>query len=124
MLSIEDVKAIHDAVLETEVGASGDYGDDRLGGALGRVNNQIMYDGVDDIFDIASWYVEAIAKGHCFIDANKRTALSAALAFLEWQGVPVLEDERLAYAVESLVKGEISREELALIFNALAVFVE
>ncbi|HHY0551935.1 TPA: type II toxin-antitoxin system death-on-curing family toxin [Vibrio parahaemolyticus] len=119
-LTVDDVIAIHDALLDTEKGAHGYYGDDRLGGALGRVDNQIMYEGVDDIYDIAAWYVEVIARGHCFVDANKRTALSAALGFLEWNDVSIGEDERLGYAVESLVKREISRDDLATIFSALS----
>ncbi|PMS91963.1 type II toxin-antitoxin system death-on-curing family toxin [Vibrio parahaemolyticus] len=120
-LTIDDVIAIHDALLETEKGAHGYYGDDRLGGALGRVDNQVMYQGIDDIFDIASWYVEVIARGHCFVDANKRTALSAALSFFEWNDVSISEDERLGYAVESLVKREINRDDLAIIFSSLSV---
>ncbi|MCG9660598.1 hypothetical protein [Vibrio mediterranei] len=62
-LSIDDVVTIHDSILETERGAAGYHGDDRLGGALGRIDNQIQYNGLDDVFDIAAWYVEAIAMG-------------------------------------------------------------
>jgi death-on-curing family protein len=36
--------------------------------------NRILYAELDDIFDIAAMYAVAIARGHVFNDANKRTA--------------------------------------------------
>lgn len=120
-INIEDVIAIHDAILETEKGVSGYHGDNRLGGALSRIQFQLEYGDVNDIFDIAAWYVEAIAMGHCFADANKRTALTTALTFLEWNEVSTKTDDRLASVVEDLVKKEITRDDLATIFSNLVL---
>lgn len=39
---IEQVKQIHDLILETEAGLQGYYGDDKLGGALGRIDDHIV----------------------------------------------------------------------------------
>ncbi|EHH1079224.1 type II toxin-antitoxin system death-on-curing family toxin [Vibrio parahaemolyticus] len=51
----------------------------RLGGALGRIDDHIYYNDLNEVYDIAALYIEAIAKGHCFADANKRTSLVVGL---------------------------------------------
>lgn len=49
----------------------------------------MYYNQVDDVFEIAAWYGVAIAKGHAFVDGNKRTGLSVMLAFLQMQGIDI-----------------------------------
>ncbi|MCX8941266.1 type II toxin-antitoxin system death-on-curing family toxin [Vibrio parahaemolyticus] len=120
-LTTDDVINIHDTILDTERGLHGYHGDNALGGALGRIENQVNYGGIDDVFEIAAWYVESIARGHCFADANKRTALVSALTYLELNDITIPDDERLADMVEDLVKREITREDVALIFEAMAL---
>ncbi|WP_261318313.1 type II toxin-antitoxin system death-on-curing family toxin [Burkholderia cepacia] len=44
--------------------------------ALHRVENHAHYAGLDDVFGIAATYATAIARGHVFNDANKRTGLT------------------------------------------------
>ncbi|EHV5556834.1 type II toxin-antitoxin system death-on-curing family toxin [Vibrio parahaemolyticus] len=120
LLSIDDVIQIHDEILETEPGRIGYHGDDSLGGALGRIENQVLYGDLEDIYEIAAFYVEAISMGHCFADANKRTALTSALTFLEIHGITIKDDSRLADAVEDLVKRQVNRNDLAEIFVYLS----
>ena len=45
-----------------------------------RVHNRLQYGFISDAYDLAACYATFIAKGHCFNDANKRTA--SAVLFL------------------------------------------
>jgi len=77
-----------------------------------RIENHAHYAGLDDAFDIAGMYAEAIARGHVFNDGNKRTALACALAYLREQGItlpasPELEELTVLLA-ESKGKDAIS----------------
>ncbi len=42
-----------------------------------------------DLYDMAAAYLYHLAKNHPFVDGNKRTALIAALVFLDLNGVDV-----------------------------------
>ncbi|HIA76256.1 MAG TPA: type II toxin-antitoxin system death-on-curing family toxin [Dehalococcoidia bacterium] len=59
------------------------------------------------IFHKAAGYLYFIIKEHCFIDGNKRTALAAAVTFLEWNDIlfdPEDDDdvyERISYFAKS-----------------------
>ena len=44
---------------------------------------------IGDVFDLAAAYAEAIARGHCFNDGNKRTAFETMVVALEMNGVAV-----------------------------------
>jgi death-on-curing protein len=55
---------------------------------LARVENRIAYGLIDDVFDLAAAYAVAIAQGHCFNDANKRTAYRALQICLVANGGP------------------------------------
>ena len=54
--------------------------DKSLDAVLERVHNRLQYGFITDAYDLAACYATFIAKGHCFNDANKRTA--AATLFL------------------------------------------
>lgn len=89
MIGIGFVRAVHDEILkQTGVGRDGIHLE-RLGAVLGRIEQQMYYNQVDDVFEIAAWYGVAIAKGHAFVDGNKRTGLSVMLAFLQMQGIDI-----------------------------------
>ncbi len=87
-LTDEMVIAIHDAVLNPGE-LSGLALDKSLAGALGRVENRIAYGLIEDVFDLAAAYVIAISQGHCFNDANKRTAHQAMDVCLALNGVEI-----------------------------------
>lgn len=67
------VVAIHDQVLNPGE-LPGLALDKSLEGALARVENRLAYVMIGDAYDLAAAYAVAIAQGHCFNDANKRTA--------------------------------------------------
>jgi death-on-curing protein len=79
------VEAIHDEVLNAGE-LAGRARDKSLEGALARVEHRVAYGMIDDAFDLAAMYAVAIAMGHCFNDANKRTAFRAMNAALAMNG--------------------------------------
>ena len=88
LLDVEQVETLHDLVLNPGE-LSGKARDKSLDGALARVDNRLVYGMIEDVFDLAAAYAEAIAQGHCFNDANKRTAYRAMIVCLTLNGVSV-----------------------------------
>jgi death on curing protein len=88
VLSAELVGLIHDQVLNPGE-LSGRARDKSLEGALARVENRLAYDMIGDAYDLAAAYAVAIAQGHCFNDANKRTAHQAMDVCLDLNGVQI-----------------------------------
>lgn len=88
-------------------------------GALGRIDNAIVYDGLDDIVEIAAKYTASIAVAHALPDANKRTGLMVALEYLSLNDYELTSDnELLADAVRDLVLADISETDFADILYA------
>jgi death-on-curing protein len=86
LLTIDDVVAIHDYVLddhELQGLAAGKF----LDGALGRVENRLKYGLITDVFELAAAYAAAISQAHCFNDGNKRTAFQVMDVVLDLTGV-------------------------------------
>ena len=86
LLTVDLVDAIHDAVLNPGE-LTGRAQHKSLEGALARVENRLAYGMINDVFDLAAAYAIAIAQGHCFNDANKRTAHLAMDICLDLNGV-------------------------------------
>ncbi|MDQ1816355.1 type II toxin-antitoxin system death-on-curing family toxin [Massilia sp. CCM 9210] len=111
---------IHDLILSAEPGLVGGHGEGPVEGALARVENRIHYDGLDDIFEIAAMYAVAIARGHVFNDANKRTALVTALTYLSLQGVELAREPFLEEIMVWVANGELDVEDLSLVLYSIA----
>lgn len=101
LLSPSLVEALHDAALNPGE-LPGRALDKSLEGALARVENRLAYDLIGDAFDLAAAYAAAIAQGHCFNDANKRTAFDAMNFCLELHGVFV--DWSIKEAGDQIIK--------------------
>jgi death-on-curing protein len=87
--------------------------------ALGRIDNAIVYDGLDDIFEIAAKYAASIAIAHALPDANKRTGLIVALEYLSLNEYELTSDNDLmADAVKDLVLGIINENDFADVLYA------
>ncbi|MDB5659926.1 MAG: type toxin-antitoxin system death-on-curing family toxin [Cypionkella sp.] len=86
--SPELVEAIHDAVLNPGE-LQGRALNKALEGALARVDNRLAYGMIDDAFALAAAYAIAISQGHCFNDANKRTAHQSMDVCLDLNGVQI-----------------------------------
>ncbi|MGR6834772.1 type II toxin-antitoxin system death-on-curing family toxin [Aliivibrio wodanis] len=115
----ERVVEINSFILDTEPGMKGRIDIQKLQGALGRIDNAIVYEGLDDIFEIAAKYTASIAISHSLPDANKRTGLVVALEYLSLNDYELVSDnDLLANAVRDLVIGEISEHDFADILYA------
>ena len=114
-LTAEAVMEIHDEVLTESGGLPGMSPDKSLEAALYRIENHAFYGGVTGIFDIAALYGIAIAQGHVFNDANKRTAFLSMITFLDQNGfdliVPPSEvvDVMVDVAEDRMTMAELSR---------------
>lgn len=117
------VVEIHDELLRTEPGLPGLAGGGiaALKSALHRVADRAFYDDLDDIFGIAAMYAIAIARGHLFNDANKRTALVVALTYLDLQDIAVRRNPELEDIMVEVAEGVIELDQLAAIFVAFAL---
>ncbi len=101
LLNAKVVDAIHDAVLNPGE-LQGMAGDKSLEGVLARVDNRLVYGMITDAFDLAADYCVAVASGHVFNDARKRTAHQSMDICLALNGIEIDHE-----AVEA---GDIKRE--------------
>lgn len=116
-ISLDFVIAVHDEILRlTGVGRAG-VDIERLASVLARIEQQIHYNQINDIFEIAAWYAIVIAKGHAFVDGNKRTGLAVMLTYLDIQGCSIEDhthlDDLMVAVVESQQPHEVIAVELA-----------
>jgi death on curing protein len=81
----DDIDEIHHASINKFGGSHGVRDSGLIDSALGSAKNAWYYGG-GDVFDIAAAYAFHIAESQAFIDGNKRTALGAALVFLDRNG--------------------------------------
>ena len=115
----ERVVEINALILSIEPGMKGAVDIPKLQGALSRIDNSIVYQGLDDVFEIAAKYTACIAVSHACPDANKRTGLAVALEYLSLNDYEITEDnELLANAVRDLVLQEITETDFADILYA------
>ncbi len=92
--SIEEVVAIHDALIRETGGSMGLRDPGALASAMMRP--QMGY--YDDIMEEAAAMLESLAMNHPFVDGNKRTALAVTDAFLRLNGKFIECDSEEAYA--------------------------
>ena len=98
-LRLIDVLAIHDLQIEIFGGATGFRDAGQLESALFRPQSGYYQDLIAEA--AALW--ESLSQNHPFVDGNKRTALVAAVAFLEWNGLIVtVSDETMKDFVSGL----------------------
>lgn len=115
----ERVIEINTFILENEPGMKGIIDIPKLQGALGRIDNAILYNSLDDIFEIAAKYTASIAISHALPDANKRTGLIVALEYLSLNDFELTGDNDLiADAVKDLVIGNINENDFADVLYA------
>ena len=112
-ITTEFVITVHDEILhQTQIGRAGVHLE-RLEAVLGRVEQQIYYQQLDNIFEISAWYGIALSKGHAFVDGNKRTALAVMLTFLEIQGVDIPYNSGLDDLMVDIVESHHEHEALS-----------
>lgn len=113
LLAPDQVEALHDMVLN-DGELPGRARDKSLEGALARVDNRLIYGMIGDVFDLAAAYATAIATGHCFNDANKRTAYRTMLVCLRLNGMTITHGtEEAGDRIIALAQGLIGEEAMA-----------
>lgn len=94
LLTVDDVVAIHDYVLDGHE-LPGLAGGKFLDGALGRVENRLNYGLITDVFELAASYAAAISQADCFNDGNKRTVFQVMDVVLDLNGVQMPWDKEV-----------------------------
>ncbi len=113
LLTPDLVRAIHDEVLNPGE-LAGEARDKSLEGALGRVDNRLAYGMIGEIFDLAAAYAVAVATGHVFNDANKRTAFRVMNAALAFNGVRIAWDvDEIGPLIVAVAQGAVDEMDLA-----------
>ena len=86
---LREVKSLQVGLFVDENELQGRSADKSLESTTARVNNRLAYGLIGDVFDLAAAYAAAIAQGHCFRDANKRTAFQTMDVVLELNGINI-----------------------------------
>jgi death-on-curing protein len=110
-LTLDEVLSLHAEQIRLFGGLSGIRDLGLLLSATGGV--EATFDGAflhETIFSMAAAYLYGICRNHPFLDGNKRTAVAAALTFLEMNGLEVDADEDAFYdLVIGVTEGRVSK---------------
>jgi len=110
-LTLDEVLSLHSEQIGQFGGSSGIRDIGLLQSPVGSV--EATFGGAflhETIFAMAAAYLYGICRNHPFIDGNKRTAVAAALTFLELNGVEVDADENAFYdLVIGVAEGRVSK---------------
>ena len=114
----ERVDALHCQSLEEHGGQDGIRNEHGLESALAQPMNVFFY-GQGDMFDLAAAYAYHIAENQPFIDGNKRTAVTTALAFLELNGIATsaITNVQLYDAMIGIAEKRLDKAGLAEVFR-------
>ena len=122
-LSVDEVVSLHDDQVSLFGGAGGIRDMGLLASAVAvpesSFNGQFLH---EDVFHMAAAYAFHITENHPFIDGNKRTALNAALVFLDLNGWLVVDPAGHLYeAMVALSSHGLDKDGFAKLFRALSV---
>jgi death-on-curing protein len=122
-LSLDDILALHDMQIERFGGAPGIRDRGLLESAVAMP--QASFGGAfvhQSLYEMAAAYAFHIAENQPFIDGNKRTALVAALVFLDWHQIEVEEPgEELYHAMIQLAEKKLDKTGLSHLFERLSM---
>lgn len=118
-LTTDQVLVLHEVQLQLFRGSSGLRDIGLLQSAIG--NAEATFAGVflnETLFEMAAAYLYGICRNHPFVDGNKRTAASAALTFLNLNGIGIEADEDDLYdLVIAVAEGRVSKAAVAVFFE-------
>ena len=122
-LSLEDVLDLHDDQLRLFGGAAGIRDHNALESAVAMPAS--TFDGAflhGDLFLMAAAYAFHLAENQPFLDGNKRTALNAALVFLDINGWIIVDpDNRLYEAMIAVSARQLDKLGLSNLLRLLAI---
>ena len=115
----DEVIRLHDRAEQTFGGLPGFASPGRIEALIARVSNYAAYENVCDLHALAAMYCIAIARGHAFVEGNKRTALNASILFCLRNGVRLHSMTGLDEVVVKAACGDILLAELTEYFRNL-----
>src|SRR5437588_2394310 len=80
------IERLHESSLAEFGGSAGVRDEGLIDSALASAKNTFFY-AQGNLFDIAATYAFHLAEAQAFVDGNKRTAIGAALIFLDVNGI-------------------------------------
>ena len=121
-LTLDQVLGLHADQIHLFGGSGGIRDLGLLQSAIGNVQatfgGQFLH---ETLFEMAAAYLYGICRNHPFIDGNKRTAIDAALTFLDLNGVEITATEDDLYdLVLAVAEGRISKAVVAVFFEQRA----
>ena len=118
-ITAEQVVAIHERViLSHELQGAAD--NRPVEAVIGRIENRLAYGLIVDVYDLAACYACFIAIGHCFHDANKRTAHTAMQLIMKLNGTQLDYDiKSIGDMIIKAAQGIIEETELAAYLRSL-----
>ena len=113
-LDSQDLYVLHNQLLARFGGLEGIRDERLLESALYRPVQKFQYEPKSTLAELAASYSYGIARNHPFFDGNKRSALLAAIVFLEINGMKfnATEEEAVLETI-ALAAGERTEEEYA-----------
>ena len=108
------IEYIHFEQIQVHGGTHGLRDEAALESALAHPKNKWEYQEGVDLSLLAAAYGYGLAKGHPFLDGNKRVALMAMYVFLGTNGMELDADEAEAVGIIlDLARGEVTEDSLA-----------
>jgi len=120
-LDIQHIKELHAGSLRGWGGRNGLRDESSLAAAVKQPMTTFHYKECD-LYDISAFYCFHISEAQAFIDGNKRTAVAAALLFLELNGVNTTDQDitvSMYDAVIAIAENKINVDQLADIIRKL-----
>ncbi|WP_034500123.1 type II toxin-antitoxin system death-on-curing family toxin [Buttiauxella agrestis] len=117
-LTTTDVITIHDRMISVYGGLHGFADVGRIESMITRILNRHIYEGEKDVYILASAYLLAIARGHCFNDGNKRTAFASAIMFLRRNGILIMYSTEHEELTVEAAKGSLDVWQIAEVLKS------
>lgn len=113
-INAAELRHIHDVMLELYGGLKGEKDPGMIDYVCEKpfleIFNQEQYPSIDEK---AAVFMCAIAKGHYFLDANKRTAAMAVYTFLMKDGFEIIvSNENLFHTCQNVAKGNLREKDV------------
>ena len=120
--SVTEILSLHAETLKRYGGADGlrdaSLLDSALAQPMATFGGKFLH---EDLFLMAAAYLFHLVRNHPFVDGNKRTGLSVALAFLDINGVTIDRGTEDLYEVTMAVaEGRLTKDEIATALRRLA----
>ena len=118
-LTWEDVLYLHERSLAEHGGSSGIRDRGLIESAIAQPRQDYFY-GEADHFAVAAAYAFHIAQAQAFLDGNKRTAIAAALTFLNLNGIGTRgHGDEFYAAMIAIAERRLDKPGLAALFREL-----